>query len=93
MPIYSGSRYEDATVDYFRKKEYGTTTPIVFYTSDSLEAVSFFTHTYVPGETLWGLAEYYMRRADLWWTIVEYNPEVVDFMNITSGTTLRIPSV
>jgi hypothetical protein len=93
MPIYSGSRYEDSTVDYFNKKEYQSTTPIVFYSPDSLASISFFTHSYIPGETLWGLADRYMKRPDLWWAIVEYNPEIVDFINIPSGTMLRIPSV
>lgn len=93
MTIYSGSRYSDAIVDYFTKEEYGPATPVVIYKFDSLKRVSYFTHIYTTGETLHGLSQKYFRRPDLWWAIAEYNPEVVDFTNIASGTLLRIPSV
>jgi hypothetical protein len=93
MAIHSGSRYSDAVVDYFSKEEYGTATPIVIYAFDSLERVSFFTHIYSQGETLHALSQKYFRRPDLWWTIAEYNPEIVDFTNIPTGTIMRIPRV
>ena len=93
MAIYSGSRYEEALVDYFSKEEYGTAYPIVFYTFDSLKNISFFTHIYSKGDTLHGLSQRYFKRPDLWWTIVEYNPEITDFTSIAVGTVIRIPSV
>jgi hypothetical protein len=93
MAIVNGSRYQESVVDYFRKVEYGTTYPIVFYKFDSLTNISFFTHTYSQGETMQGLSQKYFRRPDLWWTIAEYNPEITDFFNLTPGTVLRIPSV
>lgn len=93
MPIYSGSRYNDAVVDYFRKEEYGQSSPIVIYTTDSLNSISFFLHYYTSGETLHGLSQRYFRRPDLWWTIAEYNPEITDFMSIPEGSRIRIPRV
>jgi nucleoid-associated protein YgaU len=93
MPIYSGSRYEDSLVDFFHINEYGQSYPIVFYTVDDLETVSFYTHIYTPGETLHGLSQRYYNRPDLWWTIAEYNPELTDFFSIPAGTVIRIPSV
>lgn len=93
MPIFSGSRYSDSVVDYFTKEEYGTATPIVIYRFDSLQSVSFFTHVFSDGETLHALSQRYFRRPDLWWAIAEYNPEIVDFTNIPTGTTIRIPRV
>jgi hypothetical protein len=30
---------------------------------------------------------------DLWWRIMDYNPEIIDAFNIPIGTVLRIPSV
>jgi hypothetical protein len=93
MAIYAGSRYKISTVSFFNKEEYGTSQPIVGYKFDSLKGISFHTHVFTAGETLHGISQRYFRRPDLWWTVVEYNPEVVDFINIPSGTTLRIPSV
>lgn len=93
MPILTGSRYENSTVDFFTKKEYGTSYPVVFYTPDSLVNISFLNHVVTEGETLHGLSQVYFSRPDLWWAIVEYNPEIVDFINITPGTVIRIPSV
>jgi hypothetical protein len=93
MPIYSGSRYQNSLVDYFSKIEYGTATPIVFYTPNPLTNVSFFMHRYTKGESLIALSQKFFKRPDLWWTIVEYNPEIADFMSIPDGTEIRIPSV
>jgi hypothetical protein len=30
--------------------------------------------------------------ANLWWRIMDYNPEVIDPINIAAGTPIRIPS-
>lgn len=93
MAINSGSRYEQSNVDFFSKVEGGIVYPIVFYSFDSLDNVSFFYHSYRKGETLHALAQRYFRDPSLWWTIAEYNPEVVDLLRIPDNTLLRIPSV
>jgi hypothetical protein len=93
MAITSGSRYEQSIVDYFRKKEGGTTYPIVFYSFDNLDNISFYYHTYRTGETLQGISQKLLGTPNLWWAIAEYNPEVTDFVHIADGTLMRIPSV
>lgn len=93
MAIFTGSRYSDATIDYFTKQEYGPATPVVLYKFDALSNISFFTHIYNDGETLHALSQKYFRRPDFWWAIAEYNPEIVDFTNIPAGTVIRIPRV
>jgi len=93
MPIHSGSRYEDSTVDYFRKTEYGQSYPITLYAFDDLQNIKYVTHRYTKGETLQGIALQYFHSAALWWTIAEYNPELTDFLHIADGTVLRIPHV
>jgi hypothetical protein len=91
MAIKANSRYETSIVDYFTKEEYGDAYPIVFPVFDSLKSIKYIIHTYTAGETLTGLANRYFRRPELWWTIAQYNPEVTNFINIPSGTQLRIP--
>lgn len=93
MAINQGSRYEKSTVDYLSKVPYGAAKPIVFYKFDTLKSISFIYHTYTTGETLYGLSNRYFKRPDLWWAIVEYNPEINDFYNIDPGTVMRIPNV
>jgi len=91
MAIVSGSRYEESVVDYFKKEQYGASLPVVVYSFDTLQGAKFFIHYYSVGETLQGLAQKYLRNPALWWTIAEYNPEIVDYLNIPINTELRIP--
>lgn len=93
MAILSNSRYQLSTIGYLQKKVDGDTTPIIFYTPDELGIVSYTIHTYVERETLHQLSWKYYNRPDFWWVIPEYNPEILDFLNITPGTELRIPRV
>ena len=93
MSIRAGSRYEKSVVDYFRKTENGQAYPIVFYNFDTLDSISYSTHTFVKGETLTAISWKYFNRPDLWWVIAEYNPEITNLVSIEGGTILRIPSV
>jgi hypothetical protein len=93
MAINPQSRYYNSNVGYVRKSYDGEYTPIVFYSPDSLATVTYRDHVYKQGERLEGLSYKYFNRPDLWWSIVEYNPEIKDFFNITPGTILRIPNV
>jgi nucleoid-associated protein YgaU len=92
MAIKLTSRYNYSKVDYFRKTDKTSATPIVFYSSDDLSQASFLYHTYA-GESLHQLSWRYYNRPDLWWAIVEYNPEITDFFNIRPGRKIRVPVV
>jgi hypothetical protein len=92
MTIKNTSRYNFSVVDYLSKDKKTEATPIVFYVPDDLTDVAYYTHTYT-GETLNELSWQYFNRPDMWWVIVEYNPEIKDFMNIANGKQLRIPRV
>ena len=91
--IYQNSRYYSQYVDFVAFEEDGDELPIVFYQFDELGRVTWSEHTYSVGERLDSIAYRYYGRTDLWWIIPEYNPEIVDFDNITPGTILRIPRV
>lgn len=93
MTIFSGSRYEQSTVDYFTKVPDGQPTAIVFYTPDSLTGVKYTHHTFVEGDTLISMSWRYYGRPDLWWGFLEYNPEIQDPFNIPPGFILRVPNV
>lgn len=93
MAINPQSRYYNSNVGYVQMTADGEYKPIVFYSPDSLVGINYREHIYKSGERLEGLAFKYFNRADLWWSIVEYNPEIKDFFNIEPGTVLRIPNV
>jgi len=93
MPIYKGSRYEYAKVDYVSTEVNGPANPIVFSTIHPITRMSYITHTYVEGERLDSLASKYYSNSSVWWHIVMANPMIPDFTNIDPGTILRIPSV
>jgi hypothetical protein len=91
--IYSSSRYASATMDFISVNDSNTVTPVLFYNFDDVYNTKYSVHYYAKGQRLDQLSFMYYDRPDLWWAIVEYNPEVKDFFNITPGTPLRIPNV
>lgn len=91
--IYISSRYYNSTIDYLQL-EYGSDIkPIVFYSFDDLYNKKYTTYTIAQGDRLDQLSYKFFGRPDMWWAIVEYNPEVQDFINLTPGITIRIPNV
>lgn len=93
MGIYQGSRYEYSVVDFFSVVPDDNENAVVFYEFDELGTFSYREHTYVEGERPDVIAYQYYRRPDMWWTILDHNPEVTDSNNIKPGTVLRIPIV
>lgn len=91
MTIYQGSRYEYSTVDFFTTTPTGNENAVVFYESSFMGTFNYTEHTYTYGERLDLLAHRYYNRSDLWWFILDHNPEIVDPANIPAGTVLRIP--
>jgi len=93
MTIYQGSRYEYSTVDFFSVTEGGNENPVVFYEFQPIGKISYREYTWVFGDRIDLVSHQFYHRPDLWWYIMEANPEVKDPSNIPAGTVLRIPSV
>ena len=93
MTIYQGSRYEYSVIDFVSVYDDYNANPIVFYAFDELGTFSYTEHTYIQGERLDVIAYTYYRRPDMWWTILDHNPQITDPHNIKPGTVLRIPRV
>lgn len=49
-------------------------------------------HQFTAGDTLDGLAKYYLNNSQLWWAILEVNPQYKSELEIPYGTNLIIPS-
>ena len=93
MGIFQGSRYEYSVVDFVSVDTDADANAVVFYNFEDLGVLSYVEHTYVQGERLDVIANRYYRRPDLWWIILDANPQIKDPLVIKPGTTLRIPNV
>ena len=91
MTIYQGSRYEYSTVDFFSTTPDGDENAVVFYESYFTDSFAYTEHVYVLGDRLDTLSFQYYGRTDMWWYIMDHNPEISDPHNIPAGTKLRIP--
>lgn len=53
------------------------------------------TYTYyrvTEGERIDTIANDFFGRADLWWMIADANPEIIDWLDLTPGTVIRVPN-
>lgn len=91
--IFKGSRYEYSTIDFIATDPNGGSYPIVFYKFSDLGLINYYEHVYVQGERLDQIAQKYYQRPAFWWYIIEYNPQIKDFLNIQPGTIIRVPRV
>lgn len=93
MGIFQGSRYEYSVIDFVATSDNADANAVVFYSFDELGTFSYIEHTYVQGDRLDNIAQRYYDRPDMWWTILDHNPEISDPDNIKPGEVLRIPNV
>lgn len=91
MTIHQGSRYEYSTVDFFSTTYGGDENAVVFYETSFMGTFNYTDHTVIYGDRLDLLSYKYYSRPDLWWFILDHNPEIEDPANIPAGTILRIP--
>jgi len=92
MTIFYDSRYaEDGSVRFTaydaRDGKYKKT---VFRQWPSYSS-AFTYHTWVETDRIDLVALEYMGRADLWWNLMDINPELLDPFNVPVGTRIRIP--
>jgi hypothetical protein len=89
--IFLDSRYADGTIFKAwdaRKQEYHLTV----FRQWPTYVQSFFIYESVQGDRLDNLATRYLGNPELWWQILDINPEVIDPFIIEPGTQLRIPN-
>lgn len=87
------SRYFEGPLAQIPNKTSGEYTIAVYRDFTSNGSVSFFTYTWVQGDTLSLIANKYLLDPFLWWNIMEINPEITDPFSIEPGTKIRVPYV
>ena len=90
--IYSDSRYASGTIFKaydVRRSGYRITA----FRNFPDETAGFYYYTWVEGDRMDIVANSLLGNANLWWKIMDFNPEIIDAFDIPVGTILRIPSV
>ena len=89
--IYLDSRYADGVLFKAldaRKDEYHLTV----FRSFPTYAQQFFYYEWIVTDRLDNLASRFLGDSERWWEIMDINPEIINPLNISPGTHIRIPS-
>lgn len=89
--IFSDSRYADGNIfkSYdSRSKKYGVTV-LRNFPEDSQ---TFFYYTWAERDRVDALAQRFYGDPDMWWKIMDFNPEIMNPFDINVGVVLRIPN-
>jgi nucleoid-associated protein YgaU len=85
------SRYYDGPLAQIKYKYTSNYTISVFRKFSKEKKVDYIEYTWVDGDSLGQLADYFIGGSKYWWEIMEINPEISDPFKITPGTIIRIP--
>jgi prophage DNA circulation protein len=91
MTIYLDSRYADGPLFKARDGRTGNHIATVFREWPS-SILSFFTYEVNEIDRIENIAVKFLGNAELWWKIMDINPEILNPFEIPPGTELRIPN-
>lgn len=92
MPVFEGSRYENALVLRVKNAE-GVYNPALYsMISASAYEGQFSTHVVQAGERFDTLANQLYGDPELWWILANVNPEYL-FPELPEGVVIRVPRV
>jgi hypothetical protein len=89
--IFLDSRYVDGPL-YKAKNARTNKFDITVLRAFPSYQTSFFTYQWVETDRLDVLALKYLGNSELWWQILDINPEILDPLDIAPGTSIRIPN-
>jgi hypothetical protein len=89
--IFTDSRYATGRIfkAYDSRKDVYSTTVFRRYPYSSTK---FTAYTWTERDRLDLVAEKFLGSSDMWWSIMDYNPEIIDPFAIPVGTVVRIPN-
>lgn len=89
--IYTDSRYaEGQLIKTYDARNNSNSLAVIREVSDS--SSEFYYYTWTVRDRIDLLAYRLLGNADLWWKIMDFNPEIGNAFDIPVGTVLRIPS-
>jgi len=87
------SRYYASDVQYFSPTADGENVPVMFYDFSELGNLNYVDYLWKDGDRIDTLAAKFFLYPTRWWIIAEFNPKILDWLNIKPGTIIRIPRV
>jgi hypothetical protein len=90
--IFKDSRYVDGTLAEAYNPKTGIYHVTVFRKFPTSKT-RFYLYTWNEEDRIDLIAHERLGHAALWWKIMDFNPEIINPMNIPVGTTIRIPNV
>jgi hypothetical protein len=88
--IFSDSRYASANV-YKAYNSKVAANSVVVARRFPRERSAFFYYTWKEGDRIEGVAASVLNEPNLWWRIMDFNPEIANPFSIPIGSVLRIP--
>jgi hypothetical protein len=88
--IFSDSRYASG----YLYKAYDVTNNANLVTVQRVfptETAGFYYYAWKEGDRIENVAYRLLGDASTWWKVMDYNPEIIDAINIPVGTLLRVP--
>jgi nucleoid-associated protein YgaU len=89
--IYTDSRYAKGHVSYVNDSRLNQN-QITVYRVFPTVANKFMTYTWTSEDRIDVIASEFLGSANLWWKIMDINPEIANPFEIIPGTALRIPN-
>jgi nucleoid-associated protein YgaU len=89
--IYSDSRYLDGALPVVYREYSGNHEQAVYRTWPSY-TVDYRYYTVNEIDRIEGIASKFLGNPELWWMIMDVNPEILNPFEIPPGTQLRIPN-
>ena len=93
MTLFLDSRYADGTIVtiYDSRKAKQNYNKSVYRTWPTY-SVDYFLYKWVENDRLDNLASKYLGNTELWWQILDINPEISNPLTIKPGTEIKIPN-
>jgi len=89
--IYLDSRYADGPLFSAADSRTGNFNKTVFRAWPSYN-VQYFWYHITENDRIENLAVKYLGNSELWWEIMDVNPEILNPLEIAPGTLIRIPN-
>lgn len=89
--IFLDSRYNDGKIVKARDSRTGKPQVSVFRIFPT-DVAAYFIYEWVETDRIDNVAHRFLGSPNLWWRIMDFNPDIIDPFTIKPGTQLRIPN-
>lgn len=91
MAVFPNSRYTQGTYARVPSSTSADSYNLVIFRRVPSSQTNFKLYVWRIGDRLDNVAFAQLNNPTLWWSIIDFNPEIIDPFNIPAGTAVRIP--